>query len=114
MRVKPQPITEQPDAKPSGVRISDLRRSRAGSSWAIDAQQLRGVHYQQSYLGRSSANYYRGSPRKRWNYVTRPEALLLDEAGVPFVFSNCSQGLAEGGDLWDRGRGCERPICIKR
>ena len=70
------------------------------SSWVIDDRGMRGIIWQQSYLGRKSPNFYRGAARDNWEYDVRDEAVLLDAEGEPIIVSNMGDDWVEIGAGW--------------
>ena len=73
---------------------------RPASSWAVDTLGMKGVIWQQSYLGRRSPGFHRGKARENWNYIVRDEAVLLDAAGEPVIVSNMGDDWVEIGAGW--------------
>lgn len=70
------------------------------SSWVIDDDGMRGVHYSQTYLSRKSEVFYRGAARDRWLYEARDEAVLRDRDGEPVIISNLGDDVDEIGAAW--------------
>lgn len=70
------------------------------SSWVVDDFGMRGVHYNQSYIGRKSPGFYRGAARDRWSYEARDEAVLRDADGEPVIIANIGDDLDEIGAAW--------------
>lgn len=70
------------------------------SSWVIDDLGMRGIHYQQSYIGRKSPGFYRGAARDRWEYEVRDEAVLRDAHGGPIIVTNIGEDIDEIGAGW--------------
>lgn len=94
-------------------QTSDITKRRVGvssrrpitmadvpSSWVIDALGMRGVHYQQSYIGRKTPGFYRGAARDRWEYEARDEAVLRDAHGEPIMVANIGDDIDEIGAAW--------------
>lgn len=79
---------------------SDHDTQRVASSWVIDDRGMRGVIWQQSYLGRKSQRFYRGAARDNWEYDVRDEAMLLDAQGEPIIISNMGDDWVEIGTAW--------------
>ncbi|WP_174291066.1 hypothetical protein [Sphingomonas bacterium] len=73
---------------------------RPASSWVIDALGMKGVIWQQSYLGRKSPGQHRGAARENWEYIVRDEAVLLDATGEPVIISNMGDDWVEIGAAW--------------
>ena len=74
--------------------------SRDASSWVVDDHGMRGVIWQQSYLGRKSPDFYRGAAKDNWEYDVRDEAVMLDASGVPIIISNMGDDWIEIGVAW--------------
>lgn len=74
--------------------------ARAPSSWVVDAMGMKGVIWQQSYLGRRSLGFHRGAARENWEYIVRDEAVLLDGTGEPIIISNMGDDWVEIGAGW--------------
>ncbi|MFX6011294.1 hypothetical protein ABTE87_21625, partial [Acinetobacter baumannii] len=55
---------------------------------------------QQSYLGRKSADFYRGAARDNWEYDVRDEAVVLGPDGEPIIISNMGDDWVEIGVGW--------------
>ena len=70
------------------------------SSWVIDDDGMRGVHYSQTYLSRKSEDFYRGAARDRWLYDARDEAVLRDRGGNPITIDNLGDNVDEIGAAW--------------
>jgi len=70
------------------------------SSWVIDDDGMRGVHYSQTYLSRKSVDFYRGAARDRWLYDARDEAVLRDRNGNPITIDNLGDDVDEIGAAW--------------
>ena len=105
VRLKPEPpksptsdVVKRVMTTPTRIRITPS--ARAASSWATDDFGMRGVIWQQSYLGRKSARFYRGAARDNWEYEVRDEAVLLDTAGEPVIISNMGEDWVEIGAAW--------------
>lgn len=94
------PVEKRPTLRPTGSRTHAAGRAHAASSWVIDDRGMRGVIWQQSYLGRKSPNFYRGAARDNWEYDVRDEAVLLDAAGEPVIVSNMGVDWIEIGAGW--------------
>ena len=96
----------------SGRRTSDVRKrpitgkympgpnSVAQSSWMLDDKGMRGVHWQQSYIGKKSPAFYCGAARDRWLYEARDEAVLRDASGEPVIVTNLGSDIDEIGAAW--------------
>ena len=70
------------------------------SSWAVDDLGMRGVSWQQSYLGRKSASFYVGAAADHWDYLARDEAVLLGPDGEPVIVSDMGEDWVEIGVGW--------------
>ncbi len=73
---------------------------RPASSWVIDARGMKGVIWQQSYLGRKSPGFHPGKARENWEYIVRDEAVLRDADGEPVIISNMGDDWVEIGAAW--------------
>ena len=82
-----------------GASSSGVSRTLS-SSWVVDDAGMRGVSWQQSYLGRQSPRFYRGAARDNWEYDVRDEAVLLDSNGEPIITSNMGDDWVEIGVAW--------------
>lgn len=107
VRVRP----DKPNSRTSPVKkrltlapMAGAKSSQSGppaaSSWVIDDYGMRGVIWQQSYLGRKSPDFYRGAARDNWEYHVRDEAVLLDADGEPVIISNMGEDWIEIGAAW--------------
>ncbi len=107
VRVRP----EKPDTRTSPVTkrltVTAMKAPRTlggdqrlASSWVVDDFGMRGIIWQQSYLGRRSPSFYRGAARDNWEYDVRDEAVLLDAAGEPIIISNMGEDWVEIGAAW--------------
>lgn len=74
--------------------------TRVPSSWVVDDLGMRGVHYNQSYIGRKSPGFHRGAARDRWLYEARDEAVLRDQHDEPIIIANLGDNLDEIGVGW--------------
>lgn len=81
-------------------RAANSTPSLTVSSWTVDNAGFRGVHYDQSYVGRSSPKFYRGIAKHRWEYEARDEAVIRDEESIPYIVSNLGQDVDEIGVAW--------------
>ncbi|BCA59474.1 hypothetical protein [Sphingomonas sp. HMP6] len=100
---KPETRTSPVTKRIIGTTMKAVRMPgapRPDSSWAVDALGMKGVIWQQSYLGRKSPNFKRGAARENWEYIVRDEAVLLDEAGEPVIISNMGDDWVEIGAAW--------------
>ena len=71
------------------------------SSWYLDDQGRRGVHFNLTYLGRKSKDFAPGEASAHYRYVVRDDAVLLDERGRRIVLSNVADSTEEGELFWD-------------
>ena len=94
------PVRKRPTLSPTAGAHSSQSRPPAASSWVIDDYGMRGVIWQQSYLGRNSPDFYRGAARNNWEYDVRDEAVLLDADGEPVIISNMGEDWIEIGAAW--------------
>ncbi|MBN8816524.1 MAG: hypothetical protein J0J06_13880 [Sphingomonas sp.] len=90
-RVTATPVKEQ-SRRPVSITTA--------SSWVIDDHGMRGIIWQQSYLGRKSPGFYRGAARDNWEYDVRDEAVLLDASGEPIIITNMGDDWVEVGAGW--------------
>jgi hypothetical protein len=105
VRVRPEkpgtltsPVTKRLTLTP--MKAPRTPSQRPASSWVIDDFGMRGIIWQQSYLGRKSPNFYRGAARDSWEYDVRDEAVLLDAAGEPIIISSMGDDWVEIGAAW--------------
>lgn len=84
-------------ARPSSV-VVDI--PRAPSSWVVDGLGMKGIIWQQSYVGRKSPGFRRGAARAHWDYIVRDEAVLLGADGEPVIVSNMGEDWVEIGAAW--------------
>lgn len=107
IKVRPEKPTSQ--TSPVVKRITGMPMKRhAGtndgtmfaSSWVVDDRGMRGVIWQQSYLGRQSPAFYRGACCAKWEYDVRDEAVMLDAQGEPVIITNMGGDWAEVGAAW--------------
>jgi len=77
-----------------------IAMTQVPSSWIVDDLGMRGVHYDQRYIGRKSPGFYRGAARDRWEYEVRDEAVLRDASGEPVVIDNLGADVDEIGAAW--------------
>lgn len=94
------PVEKRLTLSPMPSCRSSSNNVPAASSWVIDDRGMRGVIWQQSYLGRKSPNFYRGAARDNWEYDVRDEAVLLDANGEPIILSNMGVDWVEIGAGW--------------
>ncbi|KQM99375.1 hypothetical protein [Sphingomonas sp. Leaf25] len=110
-RFKVQVEPDRPQTRTSPVTKRVISRSiRAvprgidtalpASSWVTDAMGMKGVIWQQSYVGRKSPRFYRGVARDNWQYDVRDEAVLLGADGEPVIISNMGDDWVEIGAAW--------------
>lgn len=103
-RKRPETCTSPVTKRVVGTAIKGSARGidtpRPASSWVIDALGMKGVIWQQSYLGRKSPGFHRGAARENWEYIVRDEAVLLDAAGEPIIISNMGDDWIEIGAAW--------------
>lgn len=101
---RPENSTSPVTKRVIGIAIRGTARGidapRPASSWAVDALGMRGVIWQQSYLGRKSPGFHNGKARENWEYIVRDEAVLLDAAGEPVIISNMGDDWIEIGTAW--------------
>jgi hypothetical protein len=101
---KPETRTSPARKRLTSSRLPSLGL-RAGSmpqpsSWVVDDLGMRGVSWQQSYLGRRSASFHVGAARDHWDYLARDEAVLLGADGEPIIVSNMGEDWVEIGVGW--------------
>lgn len=107
IRVEP----DMPDSRTSpvtkrliGLTVKGTGRAvntlRPASSWVVDSLGLKGVIWQQNYLGRKSPGFHHGAARENWEYIVRDEAVLLDASGEPVIISNMGEDWVEIGAAW--------------
>lgn len=101
---RPENSTSPVTKRVIGIAIKGNARGidapRPASSWAVDALGMKGVIWQQSYLGRKSPGFHHGKARENWDYIVRDEAVLLDAAGEPVIVSNMGDDWIEIGVAW--------------
>lgn len=101
---RPENSTSPVTKRVIGIAIRGTARGidapRPASSWAVDALGMKGVIWQQSYLGRKSPGFHNGKARENWEYIVRDEAVLLDAAGEPVIISNMGDDWIEIGAAW--------------
>lgn len=101
---KPETRTSPVTKRVIGTAIKATGRaigaSRPASSWVIDALGMKGVIWQQSYLGRKSPRFHRDAARENWEYIVRDEAVLLDAAGERVIVSNMGDDWIEIDAAW--------------
>lgn len=90
-------VVKRPPGMPARRVIAMIK---VPSSWVIDDLGMRGIHYQQSYIGRKSPGFYRGAARDRWEYEVRDEAVLRDARGEPIMVANIGEDIDEIGAGW--------------
>ncbi|CAN5597899.1 hypothetical protein BH10PSE14_BH10PSE14_35140 [soil metagenome] len=90
-------VVKRPPSTP-GRRV--IAMTRVPSSWVIDHLGMRGIHYQQSYIGRKTPGFYRGAARDRWEYEARDEAVLRYPNGQPIIIDNIGDDIDEIGAGW--------------
>lgn len=109
LRLQVRIIPNKPNAEASPVRkptrgAASRRRYLPSivspSSWLVDDRGERGVIWQQSYIGRSTADFYRGLTRDKWEYDARDEAVVRDGLGQPMIISNMGDDWQEIGVAW--------------
>lgn len=93
-------VTKRRTVASAVTKSSQPRAQPAASSWVIDERGMRGVMWQQSYLGRKSASFYHGAARNHWEYEVRDEAVLLGADGQPIIISNMGEDWVEIGAAW--------------
>lgn len=101
---------DEPETQTSPVKKRPKSRSiltarltagdRPASSWTVDDHGMRGVIWQQTYLGRNSPSFYPGAARDNWEYEVRDEAVVRDAAGEPIIISNMGDDWIEIGAAW--------------
>jgi hypothetical protein len=94
------PIVKRLTITPMHDRSLRLGMEPTASSWVIDDRGMRGIIWQQSYLGRKSADFYRGAARDNWEYDVRDEAVVLGPDGEPIIISNMGDDWVEIGVGW--------------
>lgn len=94
------PVTKRVIGTATKVSARRIDTPRPASSWVIDALGMKGVIWQQSYLGRKSPGFYSGAARENWEYIVRDEAVLLDAVGEPVIISNMGDDWIEIGAAW--------------
>ncbi len=108
-RVRAEPTKSETRTSPvtkrvvgTAIKVSGrgVDAPRPASSWVTDAMGMKGVIWQQSYLGRKSPKFYPGATRESWEYIVRDEAVLLDDAGEPIIISNIGENWIEIGAGW--------------
>lgn len=107
VRVKPDkpesrtsPVEKRLTLTPMKLPKRGADAARPTSSWVVDDLGMRGIIWQQSYLGRKSPKFYRGAARANWEYDVRDEAVLIDAAGEPVIISNMGEDWVEIGAAW--------------
>lgn len=104
-KVRPEPTKRDSSnvkkrVRGTSNRVADRMSAPACSSWHIDDAGFRGVHYNQSYVGRNSPDFYRGVAKNRWEYEARDEAVIRDADGIPCIVSNLGGDIDEIGVAW--------------
>lgn len=94
------PVIKRSSSTQAKASVRNFDAPQLASSWAVDERGMKGVIWQQSYLGRKSPRFHRGMARQNWEYIVRDEAVLLDAGGEPIIISNMGEDWIEIGTAW--------------